>query len=218
MELYVGISHFTFSQKQQLTNQQSINDEERNIKWSVTLNTSTINICYKTDSGAQINEIPENQIKTLQTKPRITTSTTTLRTYNGSNISEKGQCTLNIQRQGKNMSLLFIVVDTNFLRIKGRNSSRQLNLLERKPSISNSEKRNFWSVIPWRHTSYFGEIRTLCKVHLIAIDQNITAVVTPARKTLRAMLDQLKIELETLFLNSMTCKWTNQGGKSFGNG
>ena len=94
------------------------------------------------------------------------------------------------------MLLLFIVVDTNFLRIKGPNSSRQLNLIERKPSISYSEKRNFWSVNPWRHTSCFGEIRTLSKVHLIAIDQSITAVVTPARKTLTAMPDQLKIELE----------------------
>ena len=94
------------------------------------------------------------------------------------------------------MSLLFSVVDTNFLRIKGPNSSRQLNLIERKPSISNSEKRNFWSVNPWRHTSCFGEIRTLWKALLITIDQNITAVVTPARKTLIAMLDQLKSELE----------------------
>ena len=94
------------------------------------------------------------------------------------------------------MSLLFSVVDTNFLRIKGPNSSRQLNLIERKPSISNSEKRNFWNVNPWRHTSCFGEIRTLWKALLITIDQNITAVITPARKTLIAMLDQLKSELE----------------------
>ena len=148
-------------------------------------------------------------------KPRITTSTTTLRTYNGSNISEKGQCTLDIQRHGKNMSLLFIVVDTNFLRIKLPNSSRQLNLIERKPSISNSEKRNFWSVNPWRHTSCFGGIRTLSKVHLITIDQNITAALTPARKTLIAMLDQLKIELEIVqvpeivWTVSELTKWVN---------
>ena len=50
----------------------------------------SITICHKFDSGAQVNAIPENQIETLQTKPRITKSTTTLSLYNGSNISVKG--------------------------------------------------------------------------------------------------------------------------------
>ena len=63
----------------------------------------SITICHKFDSGAQVNAIPENQIETLQTKPRITKSTTTLSLCNESNILVKGQCTLDIQHGGKNV-------------------------------------------------------------------------------------------------------------------
>ena len=70
----------------------------QNAEWSVTLNTNGTNSCYKINSGAQVNVIPENQIETLQTKPRITKSTTTLSAYNGSNIPVKGKCTLDLQR------------------------------------------------------------------------------------------------------------------------
>ena len=77
--------------------------EGANTEWSVTLNTNGIKICHKIDSGAQVNAIPENQIENLQTKPRITKSTTTLSLCNESNILVKGQCTLDIQHGGKNV-------------------------------------------------------------------------------------------------------------------
>ena len=64
--------------------------KETNTEWSVPLNTNRTNICYKLDSVAQVNVIPENQIETLHAKLRITTSTTTLSTYNGSNIPVNG--------------------------------------------------------------------------------------------------------------------------------
>ena len=88
-----------------INNNQQINAiaEETNAEWSVTLNTNGTNICYKIDSGAQVKVIPENQIETLQRKPRITKSMTTLSAYNGSNIPVKGQCTLDIRHRGKNV-------------------------------------------------------------------------------------------------------------------
>ena len=61
-------------------NNQQINTiaEEKNAECSVTLNTNGTNICYKIDSGGQVSAVPENQIETLQTKPRITKPTTNL--------------------------------------------------------------------------------------------------------------------------------------------
>ena len=107
-----------------INNNQQINTiaEETNTEWSVTLNTNGTNICWKIDSGAQVNVFPENQIATLQRKPRITKSTTTLSAYNGSNIPVKGQCTSDIHHRGKNVSLLFIVADTNSPPVIGLNS------------------------------------------------------------------------------------------------
>ena len=44
--------------------------EDTNTEWSVTLNTNGTSICYKINSGAQVNVIPEKQIETLQKKPK----------------------------------------------------------------------------------------------------------------------------------------------------
>ena len=57
-----------------INNNQQINTitEETNAERSVTLDTKRTNICYKIDSGAQVNILPKNQIVTLQRKPRIT--------------------------------------------------------------------------------------------------------------------------------------------------
>ena len=179
-----------------INNNQQINTiaEETNTEWSVTLNTNGTNICYKIDSDAQVNVLPENQTETLQRKPRITKSTTTLSAYSGSNIPVKGQCTLDIHHRGKNVSLLFIVADTNSPPIIGLNSSKQLNLIKRILSISNSQKRNFLN----EYKDCLGEIGILLKVHHITIDQNITPVESPARKIPIALLDKLKLELERM--------------------
>ena len=107
-------------------NNQQINTiaKNSNTECSVTLNTNGTNSSYKIDSGAQVNVIPEQQIETLQTKPRITKSTPTLSAYKGSNIPVKGKWTLDIQNCGKNVSLLFIVAGTNFPPTIGLNLSR----------------------------------------------------------------------------------------------
>ena len=56
--------------------------------------TSATKLTLVLKSGVQV--IPESQTETLQTKPRITTSRTTLRTYKGSNIPVKRQRALDI--------------------------------------------------------------------------------------------------------------------------
>ena len=55
------------------------------------LNTNGTNICWRIDSVALVNVIPENQIETRQIKPRITKSLTTLSVYNRIPIPVKGQ-------------------------------------------------------------------------------------------------------------------------------
>ena len=87
--------------------------------------------------------------------------------------------------------MLFIVTDTNFPPITGLNSSKQLNLIKRILSTSNSQKRNLLN----EYKDCFGERGTLPRVCHITIDQNITPVVIPARKIPIALLDKLKLEL-----------------------
>lgn len=152
---------------------------ETNTEWSATLNTNGTNTCYKID-WCQVSVIPENQIKTLKTKSGITKSTTTLSAYNGSSIPVKKQGTSDNQYHSKNALLLFIVADTNYLRI---------DLIQIILSVSNSQKHNFL----YEFKVCFGE-----KVHYITIDQNLTSFITPAGKILIALLDKVKLELEIM--------------------
>ena len=168
--------------------------EEAKDEWSVILNSNGTSICYKINSGAQVNIIPENKIETLQAKPRITKSTTTLSADNGSNVLVKRQCTLDIQYCGKNVPFLFIVVDTKSSSIIWLNLSKQSNLIKRILSISNYQKCNFLN----EYKDYFSEMGTLPKGHHNTIDKNVTPVVTPARKLPIALPDKLKLELRRM--------------------
>ena len=64
-------------------------------------------------------------------------------TYNRSNIPEEVQYILDIQHHGKNVPLLFIVGYMKPLSVIELNLSKQLNLIMRILSISNSKKRDF---------------------------------------------------------------------------
>ena len=107
------------------------------------LNTNGTNICWRINSVALVNVIPENQIETRQIKPRITKSLTTLSVYNRIPIPVKGQWFLDIS----NIAVRKFLV---FYRSKHKFSDHHTTALEQtiEPcqeilSISDSEKRNF---------------------------------------------------------------------------
>ena len=65
---------------------------------------------------------------------------------------------------------------------------KQLNLIKKILSISNSQKRNFLNECK----DCCDEIVTLPKTHHVTIDQNITSVVTTVRKISIALVNKLK--------------------------
>ena len=120
--LFIG-AIFDISNEVKANNQQiKTIANETDAEWLVKLSTNRTNICYKINSGAQVNVVPENQNK--HRKPIITKSTN-LSAYNGSNILVKGQFTLDIQHYGKNILLLFIAAGRDSSPIIGLNSLKK---------------------------------------------------------------------------------------------
>ena len=83
------IDNIVYSLSKTTTNKSTKSPSRQTPSGHSHFDTDMTNICYKIDSGAEANVMPENMIKTLQAKSKITKSTTTLSAYNGRNITVK---------------------------------------------------------------------------------------------------------------------------------
>ena len=86
---------------------------------------------FQTDASAQANIIPENCFRTLKNKQKLHKANVKLTAYNGSSISVKRSCILNIELKRKAIPVLFIVADVTSQPILGLKISTQLNLVMR---------------------------------------------------------------------------------------
>ena len=104
-------------------------------EWRVNLNTNDTNICFKIDSGAQVNVISCKQFFKLRSRPSTKNSNIKLTAYNGSSIPVTGRCILRIKHLGKTYPLLFVIVDIDSVPILGLKASEKLNLIKRVHTI-----------------------------------------------------------------------------------
>ena len=74
------------------------------------LNVNAENICFKIDTGAQCNVIPEHAFEKLRKKPSLQTTKVTLTTYGGVRLPIKGPCTMKIKHNDQNIDVKFFVV------------------------------------------------------------------------------------------------------------
>ena len=98
--------------------------------WTVKLGTNGTDVIYKIESGAQVNVMPESIYKTLKQKSELKPTKVNLTAYNGSQILVIQQCEDNINYQGKNVNLIFIVSSSKSTPILGLDSSVKLKLIQ----------------------------------------------------------------------------------------
>ena len=78
-------------------------------KWTIDLLVNQTLLPFKIDPGAQANITPENCFRTLKNQPKLYQPNAKLTDYNGSSITVKGSCILNIELKRKTIPVLFIV-------------------------------------------------------------------------------------------------------------
>ena len=161
-------------------------------EWRINLRTNDTNVCFKIDTGAQVNVISRKQVNKLSSRPSIKHSGIRLTAYNGSRIPVLGRCILNVKHTGKQYPLLFVVVDIDSVPILGLKASEKLNFIQRVHAVDVTKD------ISELYNDCFDEIGTLPKIHRIIVDEKVPPVVHSSRKVPFALKEEVKEELNRM--------------------
>jgi len=172
--------------------------------WIVPLEINGTVIPMKLDTGANANIIGETDYLSIQQRPKLRTSKVKLTAYAGHNVPVKGQCVMNIRREGnsKCYKSLFIVTEQNVQPILGLQECEKLELVkcvlqvnvEQPVETSSSTTSSVFT----EYAEVFNGLGCLPSTHQIRVDDSVTPVVEPCRKVPFGLHDKLKQELDRM--------------------
>ncbi|UYV61543.1 K02A2.6-like [Cordylochernes scorpioides] len=187
----------------------SLNDETKETVWSIheakvvhtlewkkSIIVNGKEICFKLDSGAEVNVLPytfTRQMKGLE----IFQTNRKLTSYTGHEIKIKGIATLNCKTKNKTESLEFFIADGYYQPILGIEAIEKLSLIKKCDAVQ-TEQNNSAKEILNRHKNIFEGIGRLPIEHKIRINENTTPVIAPSRKIPFSIREKVKAELERM--------------------
>ena len=172
-------------------------DDATSKQWSINLETVGKNICYKIDTGAQVNVLPKKHFDKLKPRPPLKTTSVKLSAYNDTSIPVAGKSIIPLVHKGVKYYVLFIVVSSDTTPIIGLNTSEKLNLIQRVSKVNRSDTFHP-DQIPKEYFNCFGEVGILKTAYHIELKDDVTPVVVPPRKIPYALKDPLKKELDRM--------------------
>ncbi|UYV62275.1 K02A2.6-like [Cordylochernes scorpioides] len=187
----------------------SLNDETEETAWSIheakvvhtlewkkSIIVNGKEICFKLDSGAEVNVLPytfTRQMKGLE----IFQTNRKLISYTGHEIKIKGIATLNCKTKNKTESLEFFIADGYYQPILGIEAIEKLSLIKKCDAVQ-TEQNNSAKEILNRHKNIFEGIGRLPIEHKIRLNENTTPVIAPSRKIPFSIREKVKAELERM--------------------
>ncbi|UYV60689.1 K02A2.6-like [Cordylochernes scorpioides] len=166
------------------------------LEWKKSIIVNGKEICFKLDSGAEVNVLPytfTRQMKGLE----IFQTNRKLTSYTGHEIKIKGIATLNCKTKNKTESLEFFIADGYYQPILGIEAIEKLSLIKKCDAVqteqNNSAKENLN-----RHKNIFEGIGRLPIEHKIRLNENTTPVIAPSRKNPFSIREKVKAELERM--------------------
>ncbi|KAL0867464.1 hypothetical protein ABMA27_008251 [Loxostege sticticalis] len=122
----------------QESEEQVINSINKNVDyWSVKLKINNKLVCFKLDSGADVNVLPLRYLSQIGvSKSQLLKSDTRLSSYSGETIEVIGKINLRVYYKKKLYALEFKVADVQSCPILSKHSCLELDLLRRVMSIS----------------------------------------------------------------------------------
>ena len=167
------------------------NDKSSN-EWNIELEINNTNVSFKIDTGAQVNVLSVQTIKSLQKPAKIHPTDIKLTAYNGSAIDVLGKCITRVTKKGRSYPVQFIVSKNHTTPILGLKTCTDMNLIKRVMAVV---PQNDYVA---QYRNCFGPIGTLPGTHHITLDANAKPVVQPPRRIPVAMQGQLKEELDNM--------------------
>ena len=148
-------------------------------------------ICYKIDSGAQVNILPKKGFYSLQNRPGLKDTKVKLKAYNGSSIPVLGRCVTQVKHKNRTVPVLFIVADTTSPPILGLTTSENLNLIKRVLKIDTTD-------IDFLTDFFIVLVKLVAfRVHTVLKD-NMTPVIHAPRRVPVTLRPKSKEELERM--------------------
>ncbi|UYV73923.1 K02A2.6-like, partial [Cordylochernes scorpioides] len=166
------------------------------LEWKKSIIVNGKEICFKLDSGAEVNVLPytfTRQMKGLE----IFQTNRKLTSYTGHEIKIKGIATLNCKTKNKTESLEFFIADGYYQPILGIEAIEKLSLIKKCDAVQ-TEQNNSAKEILNRHKNIFEGIGRLPIEHKIRLNENTTPVIAPSRKIPFSIREKVKAELERM--------------------
>ncbi|UYV62932.1 K02A2.6-like [Cordylochernes scorpioides] len=166
------------------------------LEWKKSIIVNGKEICFKLDSGAEVNVLPytfTRQMKGLE----IFQTNRKLTSYTGHEIKIKGIATLNCKTKNKTESLEFFIADGYYQPILGIEAIEKLSLIKKCDAVQ-TEQNNSTKEILNRHKNIFEGIGRLPIEHKIRLKENATPVIAPSRKIPFSIREKVKAELERM--------------------
>ncbi|CAB3223790.1 unnamed protein product [Arctia plantaginis] len=174
-----------------------------NDKWSVNLIINQFQICFKIDTGADVNVLPESFLTRLNISKRELLSTTTkLHGYSGAQINVIGKCFVKVIYKNNSFILEFKVAEVNSMPILGKFACEELKLVKRIYSIGTDLYSNMLD----EYRDVFEGLGCVPGTYKIQLKDSVKPVVHAPRKIPIPIRDQVKTKLEEMVQQGIIAK------------
>ena len=150
------------------------------------------------DTGARCNVISQNVLKQMKIKTALKKTESKLRSYSGHTIKPLGSIKLPCYFNNNIYEIEFQVIEQNATTILGSETCQKIGLIRRLYNVEKSVENMDNSDIQNEYSDLFHGIGRLPGKHKIHIDQNVTPVVHPPRRSPITMRDKVKDELSRM--------------------
>ena len=181
-ELFLGELVLSQNNKNELFTNLNVNDED---------------ICFKVDTRAQCNVIPEHAFNKLTNKPSLQTTKVKLTAYGGIRVPIKGTCPMEIKQNGKTIDAKFFIVAVEKAQpLIGLQTCRDLELI----SINNtvSEVKTDKMEILDEYQDVFTGLGLVDREFHIELRDDAKPTIHPPRKVPLSLMPKLKETLEKM--------------------
>ena len=154
-------------------------------------------ICFKVDTGAQCNVIPEHAFNKLTNKPSLQTTKVKLTAYSGTRVPITGTCTMEIKQNGKTIDAKFFIVAVEKAQpLIGLQTCRDLELISINNTVSEVKTEN--TEILDEYQDVFTGLGLVDGEFHIELRNEAKTTIHPPRKVPLSLMPKLKETLEKM--------------------
>ena len=173
-------------------------------EWVETMIINNVPIKFQLDTGEKCNVLSKTTLNTLIIQTTILKPDAPLRSYSGHLIEPVGVVHLTSTRNNQIYNVNFYIVDRDVQPVIGAKTCQVMRLVKRIHAISPNENppnkinTSLPGDVEKEYPDLFKGLGCLTGTHTIRVDETITPVVHPPRKTPIALKDRVKAELDRM--------------------